>query len=69
MNVFNGGPMTVKLLVAGLLQLPDDSRVEEFRRDDNEQCIAMGIDQSVFEREPVIEIRIRLPKYQTTKNY
>ena len=69
MNVLLPGPMTVKSLVAALLQLPDGAVVERVQRDDNEMAIAIGIDSTEYEADPMIDIRIRLPKTTRTANY
>jgi hypothetical protein len=68
-NVFGNGAMTVKALAAALLSLPDDSTVERVVRDDNEMAIALGMESTTYERDPIIEIRIRLPKHTVTRKY
>lgn len=69
MNVLLPGPMTVKSLVSALLQLPEGSVVERVLRHDNEQAIAIGPASSRYESEPVVEIRIRLPKRHFERTY
>lgn len=69
MNVFGKGVMTPKALAAALLSLPDQAIVERVFRDDSENTLAIGMEDSVIEVESVIEITIRLPKQQLTRPY
>lgn len=67
--VLKADPITIDELIEAMKNMPKGTTVERISRDERECLMGVGLESAHFEAEPVVEIRLLLPKTTRSRTY